>query len=78
MTRRKWTTDEQGEWLNKQLDKFTASMAKKTTSTEFFPQVLKEWHQKWPVPNTTPEEIAAAKNADDAMKKKRNKDDSVR
>jgi hypothetical protein len=47
------------------------------TSTEFFPQVLKEWHQAWPVPDATPEEIAKAKNAEDAMKKKKNKDDSV-
>jgi len=78
MTRRKWTTDEQADWLSKQLDKFTASHAKKTMSTEFFPQVLKEWHQKWPVPNATPQEIAGAKNADDAMKKKRDKDDNVR
>lgn len=78
MTRRKWTTSAQGEWLQGHLEAFMAAQTTKKTTTEFFPQILKEWHQAWPVPDATPEEISKAKNAEDAMKKKRNDCDNVR
>lgn len=77
MGRRKWTTDEQGTWLAGYLDQFIDSQQTKTTAKEFFPKVLKEWHKAWPVSNPTQEELAGAKSSEDAVKKKKMKEDDV-
>ena len=45
---------------------------------EFFPQVIKEYRGLWPLAELTAVEIAKANNAEDAVKKKKNKDDEVR
>lgn len=76
MTRRKWTTDAQGNWLAGHLDTFVAALSNKTTR-DFFPKIIKDWHEAWPVPDPTPEEVAKAKNIEDAIKKKKNKEEIV-
>jgi len=78
MTHRKWTSDDQEEWLKARLSLFTEAQAQKTTTSEFFPKVLTEWRKAWPVPEPTADEIAQAKNVEDAIKKKRTRDDDVR
>ncbi|KAF8883350.1 hypothetical protein CPB84DRAFT_1817077 [Gymnopilus junonius] len=75
MGRRKWTTDEQGTWLAGYMDQFINSQQMKTTAKEFFPKVLKEWHKAWPVSDPTQEELAGAKSPEDAVKKKKMKED---
>jgi len=44
---------------------------------QFFPQVIKDWRQLWPLAQPTADEIAKAKNAENAVKKKKTKDDEV-
>ena len=78
MTRRKWTSDDQEEWLKAQLPSFTEAQAKKAMMSEFFPKALTEWRKAWPVPEPTADEIAQAKNLEDAKKKKRTRDEDVR
>ena len=78
MTRRKWTSDDQEDWLKAQLSSFTEAQAKKSTTSDFFPKALTEWRKAWPVPEPTAEEIAQAKNVQDAIKKKRAREDDVR
>ena len=76
MTRRKWTTTEQEEWLKSQLAEFGEAQAKKTSKT-FFPMVLKEWKTQWPTPDPTAEEITRAGNVEKATNKKRADEENV-
>jgi hypothetical protein len=69
MTRRKWTTTEQEEWLKSHLAGFGDAQSNKTTSKIFFPMVLKEWKTKWLTPDPTAEEITQAGNVEKATKK---------
>jgi hypothetical protein len=78
MTRRKWTTDAQGDWLASHLDAFKEALSKKTTAKEFFPKIIKSWLEAWPIPEPTPEEVAKAKNLEDLIKKKKNIEENVR
>lgn len=78
MTRRQWTMLEQSDWLKQHLAAFVDSQANKTTVKEFFPQVIKEWRERWPLAEPTPDEISKAKSVEDAIKKKKSKDDEVR
>jgi hypothetical protein len=78
MTRRKWTTTDQEEWLKLRLAGFSDAQVNKTTSKEFFPAVFKEWRNTWPIPSPTPEEITKAGNAEKATQKKRAEEDAVR
>jgi hypothetical protein len=77
MTRRKWTTDNQEEWLKSHLARFSDAQANKTTTKEFFPEILKEWREAWPCPEPTPEEIAQAGTAEKATQKKRSNENTV-
>lgn len=77
MTRRKWTTPEQGDWLREHLSAFVEAQTGKTTATVFFPQVIKEWQKKWPTEDPTPEEMAEAPNLDTAIKQKKEKEEEV-
>lgn len=77
MTRRKWTTTNQEEWLNSRLAEFSDAQASKTTK-EFFPAVLKAWRDAWPTPDPTLEEITQAGNQEKATRKKRADEESVR
>ena len=69
---------EQADWLKEHLAAFVNSQANKTTTKEFFPQVIKEYRGLWPLAEPTADEITKANNAEDAVKKKKNKDDEVR
>lgn len=78
MTRQKWTTEEQGDWLKGQLAAFVDSQVNKTTTTTFFPHVIKEWRKQWPLGEPTANEVAGATSLEDTIKKKQTKDDNVR
>ena len=77
MTRHKWTTTEQEDWLKFHLADFGDAQAKKTTSKIFFPMVVKEWKTKWPTPNPTVEEIMRAGNSKKATQRKRADEENV-
>jgi hypothetical protein len=78
MTRRKWTTTDQEEWLKSYLADFGNAQANKTTTKQFFPEILKEWRNAWPTPGPTPEEIRQAESVEKATQKKRAEEDAVR
>jgi hypothetical protein len=78
MTRRKWTTSNQEDWLKSRLAGFSDAQANKTTSKEFFPLVFKEWRNLWPTPDPTPEDVTIAGTAEKAAHKKRTEEDAVR
>ena len=77
MTRRKWTTSDQEEWLKTRLPEFSDAQANKTTSKEFFPTVLRDWRNLWPTPTPTPEEVTQAGNVEKATQKKKADEDTV-
>ena len=76
MTRRKWTTTNQEEWLKTRLARFSDAQATKTTK-DFFPAILKEWRVAWPCPGPSPEEITEAGNVEKATLKKRTEENAV-
>jgi hypothetical protein len=78
MTRKRWTTDSQEEWLKARIAAFLEAHQKKTVSKDFFPIVMKEFRDQWPVPPLTTEETAAEPTVEQAMKIKRQKYDQVR
>ena len=78
MTRRKWTTPDQEDFLKSHLAGFGDAQVNKTTSKEFFPVIYKEWRKVWPTPNPTPEEITEAGNIEKATLKKKNEEEAVR
>jgi hypothetical protein len=77
MTRKTWTTDSQEEWLNARIETFLKAHQSKTLSKDFFPVVVKEFRDNWPVLPLTPEEIASGPTVEKAMKDKRQKYDQV-
>lgn len=77
MTRKAWTTDSQEEWLKARIEPFLKAHQNKTLSKEFFPLVVKEFREQWPVPALTSEETAAGPTVEQAVKKKRHKYDQV-
>ena len=78
MTRQKWTTTDQEEWLKARLARFSDAQANKTTSKDFFPAIFREWRSEWPTPDPTPEETTQAGNVEKATRKKRADEDAVR
>jgi hypothetical protein len=58
MTRKRWTTDSQEEWLKARIEGFIKAYHDKTLSKEFLPVVIKEFRDLWPVPPLTTEEAA--------------------
>lgn len=78
MTRKRWTTDRQEEWLKARIDAFLKAHQKNTLTKEFFPLVVKEFRDQWPVPPLTAEETDAAPIAEQGLKAKRKKYDQVR
>ena len=77
MTRWKWTTDEQEEWLEQRKPAFLEANQKKTAVKDFFPTVVEEFCQKWPVPPVKEQEIADAGSVELAKRVKQNKYDKV-
>ena len=78
MTRQKWTTKEQERWLEDRKPAFLIANQNKIASKEFFPGVVKEFRDKWPVPPVTQGEIKDAGNAELAARVKKTKYDKVR
>ena len=77
MTRRKWTTDEQEVWLEQRKSAYLEANQKKTAAKDFFPAVVEEFRQKWPVPPVTEEEITDAGSVELATRVKQGKYDKV-
>jgi hypothetical protein len=78
MTRKKWTTSDQEDWLKSRLAGFSDAQDNKTTSKEFFPAALKEWKKYWPTPDPSPEEITEAGNVEKATLQKKKEEETVR
>ena len=78
MTRKRWTTDSQEEWLKARIEGFIKAHHDKTLSKEYLPAIVKEFRDLWPVPPLTTEEAAADTTVELAMKTKRQKYDQVR
>ena len=78
MTRRKWTTPDQEEWLRSHLAGFSDAQVNKTTSKEFFPLVFKERRKSWPTPDPSLEEITEEGSIEKAKLIKRNEEEAVR
>ena len=70
MTRRKWTTDEQEEWLDERKAAFMEANQRKAAAKEFFPTVCKDFCTKWTVPSVTEDEIKEAGSTELATKRK--------
>ena len=77
MTHRKWTTDEQEAWLEQRKLAFLEANQKKTAAKDFFPAVVEEFCQKWPVLPVTEQEILDAGSVELATRVKQNKYDEV-
>jgi len=77
MTRQKWTTKDQEAWLTKRKPAFLEAKQNKTTAKEFFPLVVQEFRDKWPVPPVTQEEIADAGSLELAIRVKKDIYDKV-
>lgn len=71
MTRRKWMTPEQEDWLKTRLAEFSDAHVNKTTTKEFFPAVFKDWRKCWVTPDPSQEEITEAGNVKKATLKKK-------
>ena len=67
MTRKQWTTPEQGTWLKAHSDRF-AEAELNDTRKAFFQQVLKGWLEAWPTPDPTAGEVQAAGGHNNAIK----------
>lgn len=77
MTRHKWTTKEQETYLEEHKAAFVVANQNKSASKEFFPNIIKEFRERWPVPEVTQDEIADAGTREFAMKVKRDRYDKV-
>jgi len=77
MTRQTWTTNDQKEWLEARKTAFLEAKQKELTSKEFFPLVMQEFREKWPVPAATEDEITFAGSVELATKVKRDKYDKA-
>ena len=77
MTRKSWTTDAQLAWLQERKNPFLEALQKKTLSKEFFPNIVKEFREHWPVDPATSEEISKANSVEQANKIKKDKYDRV-
>lgn len=77
MTRASWADQDQHLWLEARKAQFIEVNQRKAAAKEFFPDVVKEFREKWPVSPVTPEEIEEAGSQELAIKKKRDKHDKV-
>ena len=51
------TTDKQEVWLEQWKSAYLEANQKKTAAKDFFPTIIEEFCQKWPMPPVTEEEI---------------------
>ncbi|KAI0245296.1 hypothetical protein BJV78DRAFT_1092302, partial [Lactifluus subvellereus] len=57
-----WTTAEQWAWLEGLIPAFVQAQQEKSTGT-FFEDTYNEWHEKWPTPAPTEDDIRHAKGS---------------
>jgi hypothetical protein len=50
MTRATWTNEKQHNWLDAHKAKFIKVNQRRVAAKEFFPDIIKEFRKKWPVP----------------------------
>ena len=77
MTRQKWTTKEQEDWLEERKPAFLLANQQKNAAKTFFPTIIKEFREKWPVMPVTQEEIDNAGTLELAERAKRERYDKV-
>ena len=78
MTRSPCTSNDQKEWLESRKTEYLAANMNNKAAKEFFPDIFKDFREKWPVPPVTQEEIDEADGSIElATKNKRNKYDKV-
>jgi hypothetical protein len=77
MPRQKWATKEQEEWLEERNPAFFLANQKKAAAKEFFPLVVQEFRDKWPMPEVTQEEINENGSLELATRVKKIKYDKV-
>ncbi|EDR04482.1 uncharacterized protein LACBIDRAFT_304605 [Laccaria bicolor S238N-H82] len=75
MTRASWADKDQHNWLDSRKAQFIEVNQQKAAAKEFFPDVVKDFREKWPVSPATPEEVEKASSEESATKKKREKYD---
>lgn len=78
MTRQKWTTPEQEAWLEERKPAFLLANQTKRAARNFYPDLVKEFRDKWPVPPVSEAEIADAGSVELATRVKKEKYDKVR
>lgn len=77
MTRATWTNEEQHNWLEAHKARFIEANQRRAAAKEFFPDIVKEFREKWPVPAVSQDEIDKAGSVGLATKTKRDKYDKV-
>ena len=77
MTRATWTDDEQHTWLEARKAQFIEANQRRAAAKEFFPNIVKEFRENWPVSAPSQEEINEAGSVELATKNKREKYDKV-
>jgi hypothetical protein len=60
MTCSTWATNDQHEWLEAQKAQFIDVNQRKAAAKDFFPDVVKQFWEKWPVPSVSQEETDEA------------------
>ena len=70
MTHATWTNKAQHDWLEAHKANFIKANQRRAAAKEFFPDVVKEFHKKWPVPAVSQEEINKAGSVEHATKTK--------
>ena len=77
MTRATWTDDEQHTWLEAHKAIFIKANQRRAAAKEFFPNIAKEFREKWLVSAPSQEEINEAGSVELATKHKCEKYDKV-
>ena len=55
-----WVNKDQHDWLESRKAQFIEANQRKAAAKDFFPDVIKDFHEKWPVSPVTPEEVEKA------------------
>jgi len=78
MGKKRWTTPEQQVWLEELIPEFVQAQQDKV-SRSFCKDTYDKWHEKWPTPSLTAEEVRRAKgNAEKALNTKLKMVENVR
>ncbi len=77
MTRKKWTTKPQEEWLKKRNGQFAKAELDKECKS-FYQDVLTAWLKQWPIPESTAAEINEAGSEEEAIKIKTESQEKVK